>query len=133
MKTNLRILLIGVICLTLGVVIGFFAAGRITKKRIHQKVEFQKPPKFKERLEEKLSLTPEQQVTFNDVFNKHMNRMREMDQTMFQKRRVEFDTLFSELKLGLDEKQVKKVERFENRLKERKHRRIPPHPPQRRE
>ncbi|MCO4818942.1 MAG: hypothetical protein KC517_04905 [Bacteroidetes bacterium] len=133
MKTNLRILLIGVICLTLGVVIGFFAAGRITKKRIHQKVEFQKPPKFKERLEEKLSLTPEQQVTFNDVFNKHMNRMREMDQTMFQKRRVEFDTLFSELKLGLDEKQVKKVERFENRLKERKHRRRPPHPPQRRE
>ena len=133
MKTNLRILLIGTICLTLGVVIGFFAAGRITKKRIHQKVEFQKPPKFKERLEEKLSLTPEQQVTFNDVFNKHMNRMREMDQTMFQKRRVEFDTLFSELKLGLDEKQVKKVERFENRLKERKHRRRPPHPPQRRE
>merc|ERR1711879_260764 len=117
MKTNVRIIVIGIICLVMGLAIGFFAAGRITKKRIHQKVELQQPPKFKQRLEEKLELTAEQQETFNSVFKAHMNRMREMDKQMFEKRRTEFDSLFTELTVGMSDKQIKKIERFETRLK----------------
>lgn len=133
MKTNLRILLIGIICLTLGVVIGFFTAGRITKKRIHQKVEFQKPPIFKKRLEEKLELTSEQQDAFNSVFKQHMGRMREMDKQMHQKRGAEFDSLFTDLKVGLSQDQVKIIERFAERMKARKDRPRPPHPPRNKE
>ena len=109
MKTNLRIVIIGLICLTLGVVIGFFTAGRITKKRIHQKVEMQQPPRFKSILEEKLDLTPAQQDAFDSVFKEHMGRMQAMDKEMFEKRKSEFDALFSDLKQGLDEAQMKKV------------------------
>ena len=133
MKTNLRILLIGLICLTLGVVIGFFTAGRITKKRIHQKVEFQKPPKFKERLEEKLALNAEQQDAFNIVFKEHMDRMHQMNEEMSQERSAEFDKLFKALKTGLTPEQVKKIERFEERMKARKNRPRPQHPPRNRE
>jgi len=133
MKTNLRIVIIGLICLTLGVVIGFFTAGRITKKRIHQKVEMQQPPRFKSILEDKLDLTPAQQDAFDNVFKEHMGRMQAMDKEMFEKRKAEFDALFSDLKQGLDEAQMKKLERFAERFKSRKHRPRPEHPPRNRE
>jgi hypothetical protein len=133
MKTNLRILLISLVCLVLGVAIGFFSAGRITKKRIHQKVEMQKPPKFKLRLEEKLDLTKEQQETFNSVFMEHMQRMRSMDKEMFDNRSKEFNNLFNALKNDLDSDQIQVIERFEERFKNRKHRPKGGHPPRMRE
>ncbi len=133
MKTNLRIVIIGLICLTLGVVIGFFTAGRITKKRIHQKVEMQQPPRFKSILEEKLDLTPAQQDAFDSVFKEHLGRMQAMDKEIFEKRKSEFDALFSDLKQGLDEDQLKKVEQFAERFKSRKNRPRPEHPPRNRE
>ncbi|MFT5724016.1 MAG: hypothetical protein ACI9JN_001133 [Bacteroidia bacterium] len=133
MKTNLRILTIGLICLIIGGAIGFFTAGRITKKRIHNKVEMQKPPKFKQRLEEKLDLTAAQQVKFNSVFMEHMNRMQTINKGMFEKRATEFELLFSDLKVGLDTDQIQKVKKFEKRFKNRKHRPNPPHSPRDRE
>lgn len=133
MKTNVRIVIIGLICLTLGVVLGFFTAGRITKKRIHQKVEMQQPPRFKSILEEKLDLTTTQQEAFDNVFKEHMGRMLSLDKEMFEKRKLEFDALFSDLKQGLNEDQIKEVERLEERFKSRKHRPKPKHPPRNRE
>lgn len=119
--------------MTLGVVIGFFSAGRITKKRIHDKVEMQRPPMFKTRLEEKLALTPAQQESFNNVFKEHMEKMHSMDEEMLIKRKAEFESLFSDLKQGLDSEQIEEINRFEQRFKSRKHRRKPQHPPRNRE
>lgn len=133
MKTSLRITIIGVTCLVLGGIIGFFAAGRITKNRIHKKVEMQQPPKFKSRLEEKLALTPEQQEQFDSVFMAHMDRMKALDQDMFAHRKAEINQLFKELKKDLNEQQVKTIEKFESRFKSRKHRQKPPPPPRRME
>ena len=133
MKTNLRIVIIALVCLTLGAVIGFFTAGRITKKRIHQKVEMQRPPMFKSVLEEKLELTSAQQEQFDIVFKEHMQRMHRLDEDMFTKRKTEIDTLFSELKQGLGTEQIEKLDRFANRFKSRNHRRNGQHPPRNRE
>jgi hypothetical protein len=127
MKTNIRILIIGLVCILIGTAVGFFTAGRITKQRIHKKVEMQEPPKFKLHLEEKLDLSTEQQEHFNTVFKEHMVRMRQMDQELFENRAAEFEKLFADLKTGLNKEQQDQLDNFEQRFKNRKHKRMPPH------
>lgn len=131
MKLNTKILIISLVCLILGGLIGFFTAGRIVKKRIHNMVEYQRPPLFKEHLEHKLNLNDEQQLMFDRMFHDHMMRMKSIDQGTRAKRAEEFRKLFNELETALDESQKKDLEKFRLRLEARHKRRNfqPPPPP----
>jgi uncharacterized protein YneF (UPF0154 family) len=124
MKTRRLIITVGIVSLLLGVAIGFFTAGRITKRKIHRMVEMKKPPMFKYNLEDKLQLSPEQQEDFDRVFHEHMGRMRQIDQNARKQTVQEFEQLFNELNEGLDETQSKKLQRFKKRFIER-HKRAP--------
>lgn len=119
MKTTNKIITIGTICLLVGGIIGFFTAGRLTKKRIHQMVEMQRPPMFKQRLEEKLELTDEQKLDFDKTFGEHMRRMKALDHQMHENRSAEFNQLFGELEKGLDQKQITTIKKFKERLTKR--------------
>ncbi|MBO6514922.1 MAG: hypothetical protein JJ975_00035 [Bacteroidia bacterium] len=125
MKTTHKIISIGLLCLILGGVTGFFIAGRITKKRIHEMVEMQRPPGFKSKLEERLKLTPEQKETVEQRFREHVQRMRSIDRGIRDKREAEIDRLFSELEESLTEEQMETLREFRKRMRKRGHR--PPH------
>ena len=129
MKTRRLIITVGLISLLLGIAIGFFTAGRITKRRIHRMVEMKKPPMLKERLEERLDLSTEQQEEFDRIFLDHMDRMRQIDRNMRKETIQEFEQLFNALDDELDESQSEKLEKFKKRFIERHKRR--PHRGQR--
>ncbi|MCB9262204.1 MAG: hypothetical protein H6607_07500 [Flavobacteriales bacterium] len=115
-----RILLIIISSLLLGAVIGFFVAGRLTKNRINQMVEHQRPPMFKNRLAEKLNLTEMQQQTFDSVFMEHVQRMKAIDASVRTQRDDEFDKLFGELEKGLDATQIQTLRKFKERREQRR-------------
>ncbi len=135
MKTSIRLISIGAICLLIGLVVGFFVSGRITKKRIHQKMEMQRPPAFKQKLLDKLELTDVQEVAFEKAFDNHMDRMRSLDDAMKKEREAEFKSFFSELREGMTESQKKEINQLEQRLLKRgarprgRHRPTDGHPP----
>lgn len=131
MKTTTRIILIALISLLIGGIVGFFAAGRITKKRLKDRIEMKKPPRIKKKLEDRLALTEDQRNEFDDIFMEHMKRMQEIERGVHQKRHKELLTMFDELNEILDAKQQKKLERFVTRFKERRNKRghRPPPPP----
>ena len=134
MKTRGKLITIALACLLIGGVVGFFAAGRVTKKKINRMVEMQRPPMFKMRLEERLDLDERQQRQFDSLFLNHMQRMRKIDRGVHEKRRAELKTLFLELRETLDDDQVPILEEFAERLKKRdkkrRKRHHPPHPPE---
>ena len=131
MKTTTRIILIALISLLIGGIVGFFAAGRITKKRLKDRIEMKKPPRIKKKLEDRLALTEDQRNEFDDIFTEHMKRMQEIERGVHQKRHKELLTMFDKLNEILDAKQQKKLERFVTRFKERRNKRghRPPPPP----
>lgn len=133
MKTKNKIIAFGLIGVLIGGFLGFFLAGRLTKKRIHQKVEMQRPPMFKNRLEEILELDDQQQMVYDSVFHSHMNRMRAIEDSVHVLRKAEFERLFTELKTGLSEEQVQKLDKFSNRMKKRGPRRNNERPRRKRE
>ncbi len=87
-------------------------------------VEMKKPPMFKDRLEERLNLTDEQQAEFDRIFLDHMDRMRKIDQGMRKQTLEEFEQLFNALNDELDDAQSQKLEKFKKRFIER-HKRHP--------
>ncbi len=124
MKTNGKIITIGLLCLILGSVIGFFIAGRITKKRIHQMVEMQRPPMFKHRLEDQLNLSNEQKLVFDETFEEHMGRMRGIDRGIRKHRDAEINRLFSEIEINLNAEQLTTLKNMRQRMgKREKHKR----------
>ena len=131
MKTRTRIVLIALISLLIGGTIGFFTAGRITKKRLKERIEMKKPPRIKTKLEDRLDLSEDQRQKFDNIFSEHVKRMQEIERGVHQKRQKELLTMFDELNDILDNKQQKKLERFVKRFKERRNRRghRPPPPP----
>lgn len=114
---NKRLIMIVVSCLIFGFAAGIITTRIATKKRIHQMMEMQKAPRFMKHLKDELELNESQLEWYDELMQKHMDKVRVLRKAERGKMKAEMDSLFNDLRLELDDAQKLKLEKFEHQLR----------------
>ncbi|MBI1307571.1 MAG: hypothetical protein GC181_13295 [Bacteroidetes bacterium] len=114
---NKRIIIIVISSLLVGFAAGVFSMQIMTRKRIHDIIEMQRPPKFRDDLKEQLKLTPEQAEKFDNIFKEHIQQVRGIREGEREALKNAMDGLYNDLAKELNEDQVKILRDFEMRMR----------------
>lgn len=109
--------------LLIGFVAGALTFRSVTKKRIRQIMNTDRPPKYAEHLEKELAPTKEQEAPFDSIMETHRQKIRQIRRGERQKMRHEIDTLMMGLKQISNHEQLERLKKVEERMKQKQFRR----------
>lgn len=105
----------------IGILLGFFIAGRLTKSRLDRfRHMADKPQAERMHIAKRLSLSEEQRNRIEPILDEHLHRQR----TSMKDHRAKMDSMrqsmYNEIRPFLDERQLNKLEEMKVKMKERR-------------